>query len=176
MKQAQHVRERKSRTPACCLAAGIFAVENRFARLDVPVAIFAPEKTVQRLGSLVELIFVERGSDLANCPVELQQDPLVVRVSSEASISACTSPPCIGETAGVPELVAKVAAEFDIFFVRARPGREARWHCPDGGHRAILRDEFDGSGELPGSCYLRLFVADNTREVHVAEGQLSMNS
>ena len=52
--------------------------QNCFAGLDVPIAIFAPEKAIERLGRFVEAVLSERRGDLANGLIELEQNPFVV--------------------------------------------------------------------------------------------------
>ena len=56
----------------------VVAEENSFARLDIPIAIFAPEKPVERGGGVAEFVFGQRGGDFANRLVEFQQNPFVI--------------------------------------------------------------------------------------------------
>ena len=53
-------------------------MQRGFARLDIPVAILAPEKAVERARRIAEAILFERGRDLVDRGVEAQQDPFVV--------------------------------------------------------------------------------------------------
>ena len=52
--------------------------ERRLARLDVPVAILAPEETVERGSHFTEFVFGEGDVDFTDRLVELEQNPLVV--------------------------------------------------------------------------------------------------
>src|ERR1039458_1627436 len=114
------------------------ATEHRLARLHIPVAILVPEETIQRGGGFAEFVFVQRDGDFANGGIELEQNPFVIRREQGAFDLAlhikrsCGAPVAEGaraalgasrrrgvaathhlaETAGVPELVAEIAAEF----------------------------------------------------------------
>ena len=52
--------------------------ERGLARFEIPIAKFAPEKAIERLGGLAEIVFLERRRDRADRGVEAQQDPFVV--------------------------------------------------------------------------------------------------
>src|ERR1039458_2959335 len=58
---------------------GVPGSQHRFARLDIPVAILAPEKAIQRRGGIAEFVFGDRIGNFPNGLVELQQNPFVIR-------------------------------------------------------------------------------------------------
>ena len=96
-------------------------IERRLARLEIPVAILAPEKTVERRRRVAEPVFVERGGHFADGRVEPEQNPFVV-AGEQLAVDLALNSDCrpalhLAETAGVPELVAEIAAEFDVLFI-----------------------------------------------------------
>src|ERR1017187_10506362 len=130
------------------------ATEYRLARLDIPVAILVPEETIQRGRGLAEFVFVQRDGDFADGGVELEQNPFVIRREQRALDFALNwevgTADHLAETAGVPELVAEIAAQFHVLLVeehvlaerRAAHGAEAE------GVRAVLGDEHERVGRI----------------------------
>src|ERR1035437_9943488 len=140
--------------------------QDGFARLHIPVAILVPEKFIERGGGFAELVFVQRDGDFADGGGELEQNPFVIRGEQGAfdpalnfkydgrGVRRCArggrAPLYLAETAGVPELVAEIAAEFHVLLVeehvlaerRAAHGAEAE------GVRAVLGDEFERVGRI----------------------------
>ena len=67
MEQTQRVRQDEiNHGERVGLARGVGAEEHGLARLDIPVAIFAPEKAVKRGGGFAEFVFVQRDGDFAD--------------------------------------------------------------------------------------------------------------
>jgi hypothetical protein len=121
MKQPQRVAEHEidhgDRVLAACGGTRIVRINRRledgFARLHIPIAIFVPKEAIERVGGFVELVVVQRVGDFANRRVELQENPLVVaREKFRAKFILGFAALHLTETAGVPKLVAEVSAEF----------------------------------------------------------------
>src|SRR6185436_12600920 len=80
--------------------------EDCLARLDVPVAILAPEEAIKGLCRFIEAILGEGRGDLSYCPVELQQNPLVVGAEQRpVNFTLHLAALHLAEPACVPELV-----------------------------------------------------------------------
>src|SRR2546422_6677887 len=174
--------------------------QRRLARLDIPVAILAPEKPIERLCDFIEFVSGEGGVDFTNRLVELEQNPFVVR-SEQSRIDLALHFECdsdilpevwtlrgrttcrrdagstltlhLPEAAGVPEFVAEVAAQLDVFLVEKHilAERRAAHRAEANGVGAVFRDQFERVGRI--AELLRhlaaLLVADEAGEINVAE-------
>ena len=86
MKQTQRMAKNEiDHSAAYCALRGYCRFsresETRFARLQIPIAIFAPEKPIKRLRRFAEIVFLERPGDRADGCIETQQNPFVVAAS-----------------------------------------------------------------------------------------------
>src|ERR1017187_981154 len=151
--------------------------KNRLAGLDVPVAILAPEEAVERLRRFVEPVALERCSDVTDGLVELEQDPFVVaRQESPVDLALHLAPLHLAEAAGIPKLVAEVAAQLDILLVEqhilAERGAAHRAEAQRIG--AVLGDEFERVGRVAQALahLAAQLVADDAGEIDVAERQV----
>ena len=121
---------------------------------------------------------LERGGDLADGLVELQQNPFVVAGQQRGiDLALHLAALHLAEAAGVPELVAEVAAQLDVLLVeqhvlaqrRAAHGAEAQ------GVGAVLGDEFERVGRIAQALahLAAQLVADDAGEIDVAERQVA---
>ena len=79
MEQPEGVGEHKiNHRERVGFARRVRAEEDRFARLDIPIAILAPEETVERLCRRAEVVGGQGFADFADGAVELEQNPFVV--------------------------------------------------------------------------------------------------
>src|SRR3984957_10800134 len=204
MKQSQQMRKNKiNDSERVRFTRDIFTKKNRFARLDIPVAIFAPEKPVKRRGRIAESVFVQRDGHFADGRVQLEQNPFVItrkqrrfdfalhfkRVSgilpevlTFAGSLICrqdagsTLADHLAEAARVPELVAEVAAQFDVLFIEQNILAERRGahHAEAQRIRAELRDEVERVGRIAEALghLAALLVTDDAGEINILERQL----
>src|SRR5204863_871011 len=119
---------------------------------EIPVAVFAPEETIERLRRFVEAVLGERGGNFANGLVQLEQNPFIIGGQKQAFyFSLHLAALHLAETAGVPEFVAKVASEFDILLIEHhilaewRAAHRAESNCV----RPIFGNEVEGVGRVP---------------------------
>ena len=78
MREAQHrFQHVEQRTPRAALFGFVSLTELHFGKLDVPVAIFAPNKFVDRFGREVEAIGTERFSHAGFSILQATHDPAV---------------------------------------------------------------------------------------------------
>src|ERR1019366_5104007 len=122
--------------------------ESGFAGFDIPIAILAPEEAVERLRRLIEAILGEGSGNVAYGLVELEQDPLVVAGQERpVDLALHLAPLHLAEAAGIPKLVAEVAAQLDILLVEHHILSE-----PRAAHRA----EAQRIGSVPGDEFQRV--------------------
>src|SRR5205085_5218698 len=80
---------------------------------------FAPEEAVEGLGGFAEFVFGQRRGQLANSAIKLEQDPFLIATQPIGDDFALHFAALhLAETAGVPELVAEIAAQFDILLIK----------------------------------------------------------
>src|SRR5665213_2368192 len=148
--------------------------KDSFARLHIPVAILAPEKTIKRCCRVAEFIFVQRDGHFADGRVQLEQNPFVIaRKQRRFNFTLHFTALHLAETAGVPELVAEVAAQLDVLFIKQNILAERRGahHAEAQRIRAELRDEVERVGRIAEALghLAALLVADDAGEINILE-------
>src|SRR5262245_16173000 len=109
MEQSQRMRQNEiNHRKRIRFARGVAALQNGFARLDIPIAILAPEKAIERGRGLVEFVISQCRRDFADGGTELEQNPFVIareqlRIDFFLRLTALHLP----KSAGVPKFVAK---------------------------------------------------------------------
>ena len=121
------------------------------ARLQIPIAKFAPEKAIERLGGLAEIVFLQRLRDRADRVIEAQQDPFVVageerRIDFAFGLSAVH----LAEARRVPELVGKVPALLDLLLIKTNvlPAGRNPHQTETQPIRPIFRDQVERIGRI----------------------------
>src|SRR6266496_1107608 len=120
--------------------------KRRFACFDIPIAVLTPKEPVQCLRCFVELIFGKRRRNLPDRLVQLEQNPLVVGGEERALDFALGFAALhLAEPTSIPELVAEIAAQFDVLFVEHDV--LAEWRAAHGAEadsvRAVSGDEIE---------------------------------
>src|SRR5512139_894796 len=93
-------------------------VERSLARLEIPITELAPEEPIQRLGRLAEIVVGQRRGQLADDLVKPEQNPPVVAgqaVGDDVVLDLAALH--LAKAAGIPELVAEVAAQLDVLLI-----------------------------------------------------------
>ena len=134
------------------LARFVLAEDFRLGRFDEPIAIIAPEKIVEPLRDLVELIFAISGLDRANRFIEARQnfdriDRQRVIVDLRRGLARTMHLP---KTRGVPKLGREIAAFLDLLFVEANvlPARRNPHQTEAQTVRAIFLDQVERIGRI----------------------------
>ena len=151
--------------------------QDGLAGLDVPVAVLAPEEAVQGGGGVAEAVAGEGLVHLAHGDVEAGQDPAVVR-REQGRVDFLLGGPGVqlAEAAGVPELVAEVAAQLNGLLVKEHvlPQRRRAHHPEPQRVRPVLGDQVQrvrrvaqGLRHLP-----PLLVPDDPGEIDVPEREI----
>ena len=145
--------------------------------LDEPVAEIAPHQFINFMGGTVEAEFFQSSGNGCNGVIQLGQHPAFIRsqhqrgsqtaeVRSHRALQAA-------ETAGVPQLVGKVPAQFALFIAVTdiHPHRGDIGNGETQSVRTILRDHIQRIGGVPQrfAQFAAQIVTDDTGEIHILE-------
>ena len=177
MKQPQRVRKHKVHHRARVLSPiFVAAVESRFRRLQIPVAVFVPEKPVQRLRRIRKAVLIQRRRHFADRRVEPQQNPFVVggkQLAADLRLGSASLH--FPKPRGIPKFGAEVAPQFDVLFVEQHvlPERRAPHHSKPQRIRPELRNQIQRIRRIPERLrhLAPLLVPDDPRKIHVLERQ-----
>src|SRR5208283_5208702 len=117
-----------------------------------------------------EFVFGKGGVQFADGGVEPEEDPLVIAGEKERiDLALGLSGLELAEAAGVPELVAEIAAQLHLLFIveNVLPQRRGSHHSEAQGVGAILADEVEGVRGIAQALghFAALLVTNNSGEI-----------
>ena len=180
MHQPEHpVKHEEQDLLGSALAALVFAVETGLGQLDIPVAVVVPDEVIDLLDRHAKLKLIQILCDLAGDAVELGENPAIsdFQFLLRGQLVLFHAEVHQHETAGVPELVGKVAHGLAVLHVEAHivAGAVAGDHVHAQGVGAVAVDHLqrvDAVAQALGH-FAALVVADQTVDQNGVEGRLA---